>query len=393
MWQRLAAGAVGVWAALAVAAPVMAQGAPTGGVDAALKQAETLRTQRRFGEMLPVLQPYADSKNFDVDIAIGRAYEGLRLPEDCLLAVQWHSKAIDLQPNNPNAYERRAAAYDCLGNPYFQPELTDRERYVALDEAGPTKTSTPGRYADLAGATSDMAAPTGQGQVDFARAQRALELRSKAIAMTPRATTGNLRDLAGRLMDRAELLNSRFANPGAARVDADAALDIVRNQLDMSEPASWYSRAEINRRYGALGSTIIAAVNLPGFGVFRPTQAAMRNEATDYYTKYINAFEASGRDYVKYGSGIDAYTNRGANYTNIGDPASKRNAIADFTRSFQLNPNEMRRLWDRAQRNIELGTNAAAIRADIQQYLDMTKGVDIQAANGRMLDFLRRNPG
>jgi tetratricopeptide (TPR) repeat protein len=382
-----------MWAALSVAAPAMAQGATTGGIDAALKQAETLRTQRRFSEMLPVLQPFADSKNFDVYIAIGRAYEGLRLPEFCMTAVQWHSKAIDLQPNNPNGYERRAAAYDCQGNPYFQPELTDREKYVALDEAGPTKLSSAGRYNDLAGAIADMAAPTGQGQVDFSRAQRALELRSKAIAMTPVATNSNLRDKAGRLMDRAELMNSRFANPGAARVDADAALDIARNQLDMSDPANWYSRAEINRRYGALGSTIIAAVSLPGFGIFRPTQASMRNEALAWYSKYIDAFEASGQDFVKYGSGIDAYTNRASNYNNMGDPASKRKAIENYTRSFQLDPNNFRRLWDRAQRNIELGTNAAAIRADIQQYLDMTKGVDVQAANGRMLDFLRRNPG
>jgi tetratricopeptide (TPR) repeat protein len=307
--------------------------------------------------------------------------------------VQWHSKAIDLQPNNPNAYERRAAAYDCLGNPYFQPELTDREKVVALDEAGPTKLSTAGRYNDLAGATGDMAAPTGQGQVDFTRAQRALELRSKAIAMSPTATNSNLRDKASRLMDRAELINSRFANPGGARVDADAALDIVRNQLDMSEYQSWYTRADINRRYANLGSTIIAAVSLPGFGVFRPTQASMRNEATAYFSKYVDAFEASGQDFVKYGDALDAIVNRASNFNSLGDPQNKRKSIEGYTRAFQLDPNNFRRLWDRAQRNMELGTTAAAIRADIQQYQSMTKGVDVQGVNGRMLDFLRRNPG
>jgi len=382
--------------ALSIASPALAQTAPATANDAAIKAAvataETLRTQRKFQEMLPVLMPYADAKNFDVYIGIGRAYEGLRLPENCLTAIEWHSKAIDLQPQNPAGYERRAAGYDCLGNPYFESELRDREKYVALDEAGPNKISTAGRYNDLAGATSDLAGPAGQGIVDFARAKRALELRGKAIGLSNRASTGNMRDLASWLMDRAELLNSCFANPGAARVDADAALDIVRSQLDMSEPASWYTRAEINRRYGALGTTIIAALSQPGFGIFRPTQDSMRNEALSFYNKYIDAFEASGRNFVTYSSGIDAYTNRAANYNNMGGGQNKRKAVEGYTKAFELNPREMRRLWDRAQRQIELGNDQAA-QSDMLQYLSMTKNVDIQGVNGRIQAELRRIPG
>jgi tetratricopeptide (TPR) repeat protein len=250
------------------------------------------------------------------------------------------------------------------------------------------KTASAGQINDLAGATLDMASPSGQGAVDFDRVQQALDLRSRAIAMTARGTV----DMANRLMDRAELLNSRLKNPGAARADADEALDIVRTQLDMGVLANLYARAQINRRYANLGTTVIAALNQPGYGIFRPTQAQMRNEAIDYYSRYIDAFHASGRDYTKCGSGIDAYTNRASVYNSIGDPASKRKAIDDYTKAFELNPREPRRLWDRAQRQLELDNDAAA-KADIQQYLDMTKGVDIQGVNGRMLDLLRRLPG
>jgi tetratricopeptide (TPR) repeat protein len=374
---------------IAPAATALAQ-SPVGGgsgVGGALKQAEALRVQRRFQEMLPVLQPFADSKSFDVYVMLGRAYEGLRLPEHCQTALDWHNKAIALQPNNPTGYERRAAAYDCLGNPYFEEELADRARVVDMAETG-GKTASAGQINDLAGATLDMASPSGQGAVDFDRVQQALDLRSRAIAMTARGTV----DMANRLMDRAELLNSRLKNPGAARADADEALDIVRTQLDMGVLANLYARAQINRRYANLGTTVIAALNQPGYGIFRPTQAQMRNEALDYYSRYIDAFVASGRDFAKCGSGIDAYTNRASVHNSIGDPASKRKAIDDYTKAFELNPREPRRLWDRAQRQLELGNNAA-VRADIQQYLSMTKGVDIQGVNGRMLDLLRRLPG
>src|SRR5262249_39337936 len=139
--RRLAAGAGGLALALTLivpAAPAAAQGAtPTPPrVGEALQKAETLRTQRPYAEMLPGMQPYADSNNFDAYIMIGRAYEGLKLPPECLKAVEWHTKAIALQPNNPTGYERRAGAYDCLGVPYFVQRLADREHMVDLADSG-----------------------------------------------------------------------------------------------------------------------------------------------------------------------------------------------------------------------------------------------------------------
>jgi hypothetical protein len=261
---------------------------------------------------------------------------------------------------------------------------------VDLADAG-GKSPSAGQIADLAGNTLDMAAPAGQGAVDFARVRTGLQLRSRAIAMSSMATDGALRDKAGRLMDRAELYNGTLANPGAARADADEALNIVRTKLDPGDYRNWYQRAEINRRFAALGDTVIAPLSLPGYGIFRPTAAQMRNEALDFYTRYINAFEASGRDFQKYGSGIDAYTNRASTYNALGDPASKRKAIADYSTSFSLNPRNPSRLWDRAQRQMELGNNTAA-RADISQYLAMNQGVDVSGINGRLLDLLRKLP-
>jgi tetratricopeptide (TPR) repeat protein len=372
------------------AAPALAQDAGTGAPSAAdaVQKAETLRTQRRYAEMLPLLMPFAASNNFDVDIMIGRAYEGLKLPPDCLRALDWYNKAIALQPNNVTGYDRRASGYDCLGVPYLDRKLADRVRVVDMADTG-GKSPSAGQIGDLAGATLDMAAPGGQGAVDFARVRKGLELRSRAIAMTSTSTEGGLRDMAGRLMDRAELYNGRLANPGAARQDADEALNIVRTKLDMRNYRNWYSRAQINRRYAALGDTVIAPLMLPGFGIFRPTKAQLRNEAETYYTKYINAFEASGRDFAKYGSGVDAYTNRASNYSGMGGAINTRKAVADYSTSFALNPRNPARLWDRAQRQMDLGNNSAAL-ADIQQYLAMNQGVDVQGVNGRLLALLHQ---
>lgn len=314
------------------AIPAMAQ---TQSADAAikdaLKQASTLNSQRKFQAELDLLMPLASSQDAGILNQIGVAYAGLRTPDNCKLAYDYYTKAIAIDGTVPAYYGNRAGADDCMGLGYLQNRLNDRQKVVDLAEAANGGTASAGQYSDLAGANAALVAPSGQGAVDFDRATKTIVYRSKAIALdkTP-----------GRLMDRAENLKSWFNGAGTMK-DAHAAWAMAQD-LDMGVPANVYTKAEIDRRYGALGATYIA----PG----DPTQAQLRNEAVSLYSQYIQAFEESGKNFAKYPSGIDAHTNRGVvlrdRASGKGAPADYRDAISDFQAAFDLNPGEPRRQYD-----------------------------------------------
>jgi tetratricopeptide (TPR) repeat protein len=383
---------VGV-AALAGSASAQTATATPSAVDAALTQAQTFLDKRMFQEGVNLLTPLNDGKNAKVMIMLARQYQGLRLPNDCKMAVSIYDKVIAMDPKNKEAYDRRGDSYDCLGTPFLAKRLEDKLKVVEMAEAAsPIKEASAGEYNGLSGAYADNASPAGVGAVNFDFVNKSIALRSRAIAMTPELTQANLRDKSDRLMARADITNSRLANPGAARDDADEALNIVRRKLDTTEPANWYRRANVSRVYANLGANVIAAVALPGFGTVRPTQASMRNEAIDFYTRYINAFESGGRDFAKYGSIIDAYTNRGANYNSMGGTPNKRTAIMDYQKAFDLNPREPRRLGDIGLRLVETG-DALAAKSFFQRYFEMIQGVDIQGLNGRFAAEIRKVGG
>jgi tetratricopeptide (TPR) repeat protein len=385
---------VGV-AALAGSASAQTATATPSAIDTAVAQAQTLLDKRQYQAGVDLLTPMNDGKSAKLMIMLARHYQGLRLPNDCKTAVGIYDKVIAMDPKNVEAYDRRGDSYDCLGVPFLAQRLENKEKVVELAEAAsPLKEASAGNYTGLGGAYADNAAPAGVGAVDFTKANKALELRSRGIGMTPEVTQANLRDKSDRIMARAELLNSRFANPTASRDDADEAYNMVRRRLDMTDPANWYRRAEIARRYANLPASVTAAASgVIAFGTStRPQIAQVRNEAIDYYTRYINAFESSGRDFVKYPSAIDAYTNKGANYNSMGGTQNKRTANENYAKAFELNPRELRRLGDIGLRLVEINEGLSA-KTYFQQYLTMTQGVDIQALNGRFAAEIRKVGG
>lgn len=300
---------------------------------AAVTQSNALRTARHFQLALDTVMPYAGDNNFDVFIAIGQAIEGFTTPADRLRAIEWYNRAIALAPTNKNGYIRRAAAWGDAGTKYLENRLADRETVVRMsEEQSPTKTAPPGEYSDLAGANASFVLPSG-GVLDLNRRALVLELRSKAIALGL---------TAGRLLDRAEFINSRYPeNRGMGRGDVDQAM-LLTDQLDLSTPAGIFETAQVARRIAALNSAMTLAgltTTIEGVSTrLRPTVGQLRNEAIDNYSKYIALFESSGRDYARFGSGIGAYENRAAVKRSLGDPRSVREAIADYEVLIQINP-------------------------------------------------------
>jgi hypothetical protein len=331
---------LGLAATATAATPTFAQGAPGTQTaadrakerDAAVAKSNALRTQREFQAARDAVMPYANDRDFDVYIAIGQAIQGWSTPLDHLRAVEWYNKAIALEPNNKTGYIRRAGALGDAGYRHFEERLDDRRRVVALAEAAsPTKTAAAGEYGDLAGAENSFVVPRGGGLVDEARRDLVLELRTKALAAG---------ETIGRLLDRAEHINSRYRNPSMGRDDVERAWYLVK-RLDQSAPANWYELAQFSRRVAALpaGMTLAGAtITVDGISTpYRPSVAQLRNQAMDLYTEYVNAFESSGRDYTRFGSGIGAYENRRAVCNSLAGNFHK-DAIRDMEVLMAINP-------------------------------------------------------
>jgi tetratricopeptide (TPR) repeat protein len=360
-----------------VAAPAYAQTAtPTPTDDRAKARADavtrsnSLRTQRKFQEALDAVMPYAgDSNNFDVLIAIGQAIEGWTTPLDRLRAIEWYNRAIEQQPNNKTGYIRRAGARGDAGYRYHLARLEDREKVVALSEAAsPNKLATAGEYSDLAGANSDLVAPRGAA-IDQARLDKAMEFRSKAIAVE---------ETYGRLLDRAELINSRFKNPSMGRDDVDRAMFLVR-QMNAALPATWYARAQLGRRVAALPTSMTlagATITVDGITTpYRASVAQLRNQAIENYSKYIKAWEESGRDYSRYGDAIGAFENRAAVYRSLGGQYH-RDAIRDQETLIGLNQRNAG-YWRNLAISLDAVGERTSARSYYEKYLDLNATEDL----------------
>jgi tetratricopeptide (TPR) repeat protein len=337
---------------------------------AAVDRSDDLRTVRKFQDALDAVMPYANDNDFDVLIAIGRAIEGWSTPLDYLRAVEWYEKAIALKPTDKNGYIRRAGALGSAGYRHFEERLDDRRRVVAMAEAAsPTKTASAGEYGDLAGAENSFVAPRGGGYIDNNRRDLVFALRSKALM---------LGETIGRLLDRAEYINSRYDNPSMGRDDVERARYQVK-RLDQSKPANWYELAQFSRRVASLptsmtlaGSTItVDGITTP----YRPSVQQLRNQAKDLYTEYINAWEASGRDLVKLGSGIGAYENRRSIYNSLGG-RYHRDAIRDMEALMEINPRSAGYQLNMA-RHLDAIDERTAARSFYEKYLELNGPEDL----------------
>jgi tetratricopeptide (TPR) repeat protein len=362
-------------ASAATAAPAFAQSAtPTPSARdaaraAAVTQSNSLRTMRNFQMAIDVLKPYEGDNNFDVMIAMGQAIEGFWTPVDRLKAVEWYTKAIAVSPNNKTGYTRRAGAYGDAGFRWFEERLEDRRKAVALSEtASPTKTATAGEYGDLAGA-EDAFTVSRFGTFNPSARDTVMELRSKAIAVE---------ETAGRLLDRAELINSRHSNASQGRADVDRA-GIIASQGDPNAPATWYNIAQWARRTAALPTAMtLAGITISVNGITTPYRAnvsQLRNQAIEYYSKYINAFEASNRDYSKFGDGIGAYENRAATYRNMGG-SFHRKAIKDQETLLAINPRNAN-YWRNIGVSLDALREGVAAKPFYQKYVELNGPEDL----------------
>jgi tetratricopeptide (TPR) repeat protein len=351
---------------------------------ASVKQAADLRTFRKFQEAIDLLTPFAGDKDFDVLIEMGRNVEGFTTPADRLEAVEWYTQAITLKPTSVTGYQRRASAYGDAGFRHFEQRLADRQKVVDLGEAAsPEKTAGAGDYADLAGAHNSFVAPRGGGLVDMDRAQLVLDLRSKAI---------ELGETYGRLLDRAEHINSRFNNPGAGREDVDRALYLVHRRMDTGKPATWYAQGQATRRVASLPALMTlagATVSVSGAPTFqlRPNATRHRSMALDAYSRYIAGFEESGRDYSKFGDALGAYENRASVYRSLSGKAH-REAIDDMTTLIGLNPRNAEYYRLRAV-SLDAISERLAARPDYEKYLELNGSEDLGEVGGTRARLLK----
>jgi len=364
-FRRLAVSSLLALSALGVALPVGAQGISAAD---ALKQVPTLRAERRDAEVVRLLTPFAaTTKDAELLRLLGVSQRELRGPANCLKAVEWYTKSLELRPNHATTLGNRAGAYDCLGRPYLEERLADRQRQVEIGEAAsPTKTASAGAYSDLAGAHNALVAPTAESVVDLERAKLVRDLHTKAIALD-NSRIGNLRD-------RGELMRVRFVQPGAAANDFETALELVRARpVEVVENAR--QRGITARRLADQGvetiksmlfgaETLAATTNARTGNVTvinrvpAATIAQLRNEALTNYNIYIQAFEGKERGEgraaafadTRFGAGsldiADAYADRAALYRNMNKPAE---ALADLQRRVDLAPDEPNFYWDLAQ--------------------------------------------
>jgi tetratricopeptide (TPR) repeat protein len=360
--------------------PVFAQAAPatqaTNGDRAkaradAVTQSNSLRTMRKYQEALDTVMPYAGDKDYNILVAIGQAIEGWTTPADRLRAIEWYEKAIALDPANKTGYARRAGAFGDAGFRYFEERLADRQRVVDMAEgASPAKLASAGEYGDLAGANDSFVIPRGGGGFDTRRRDLVMDLRSKAIALDPSSY--------GRFLDRAEFINSRHRNPSMGRDDVDRARFLVRS-MDRSLPATWYAQAQFARRVASLPTSMTLAgssITVDGITTpYRASVAQLRNRAIDNYSRYIKAFEESGRDYSKLGDGVGAYENRAAVYRSLGG-TYHRSAIDDQETLIAINPRNAG-YWRNLATSLDAISERRAANAYYEKYLDLNGSEDL----------------
>jgi hypothetical protein len=89
--------------------------------------------------------------------------------------------------------------------------------------------------------------------------------------------------------------------------------------------------AALNVRMSLLGATF----SLPGERAenLRPSVAAYNSQAVDAYQQYIDAWEASGRNFLKFSSGADALTNQATVYRKLGRVSNRDAAIPNVNAS------------------------------------------------------------
>jgi tetratricopeptide (TPR) repeat protein len=331
--RRTTVGTVAAFVAtVATAAPTFAQSAtPTPSARdaaraAAVTQSNSLRTMRNFQMAIDVLKPYENDGNFDVYVAMGQAIEGFWTPVDRLKAVEWYNKAIAVSPNNKNGYIRRAGAYGDAGFRWFEERLDDRRKVVALSEAASaTKTAAAGEYGDLAGAEDAFTV-------------------------------------------------SRFGTFNPAARDT-----VIASQGDPNAQATWYNIAQWARRTAALPTAMtLAGITISVNGITTPYRAnvsQLRNQAIEYYSKYIDAFEASNRDYSKYGDAIGAYENRAATYRNMGG-SFHRKAIKDQETLLAINPRNAN-YWRNIGVSLDALREGVAAKPFYQKYVELNGPEDL----------------
>jgi tetratricopeptide (TPR) repeat protein len=366
------AATLGLVATATAASPTFAQAADdrTKARADAVSESNALRTMRHFQLALDTVLPYANDNDFDVFVAIGQAIEGWTTPLDRLRAVEWYDRAIALEPDNKNGYVRRAGAYGDAGYRHFEERLDDRRQVVDLAEAAsPTKTAAAGDYSSLAGAEGSFMVPRGGGTVDQARRELVLQLRTKAI---------DVDETIGRLLDRAEFINSNFKNQSMGRGDVERAWYQVK-RLDQSVPANWYELAQFSRRVAALprGMTLAGAtITVDGISSqYRPSVAQLRNQAIENYSQYIDAFEGSGRDYATFGSGIGAYENRRVVFNSLGG-TFHREAIKDLEVLLEINPRNAN-YWRNTALHLDALDERTAARPYYEKYLELNGPEDL----------------
>jgi tetratricopeptide (TPR) repeat protein len=344
-----------------------------------LKQADELRFQRRNQEAVELLSSHAGStQNPEVFFKLGQSQRELRTPADCLKAVEWYTKAIELNPTNLAYYRSRSGAYDCLGREYLVERLADRQRVVDMQESA-GKSATPGDYADLASAHNALVAAG--DAVDFERAKTAVDFYSRAIGLD----NGRI----GTRRDRADVMNARFKQPGVAASDYMAALELNRTK-DMSVPQNARDRAVTARRLANLGtealrSAVYGAQTLSTRNrVPNVMQAQLRNEAIEYYSKFIDAFEDTARTQGLAAAFADTRFGRGNTdpMGALGDRASVYNAmgarywgkaLADYQRRVELEPREPDYWFNLAQQHDRMG-NPSGVRAALRTYFELVNG-------------------
>ncbi len=377
-FRRLAVSSLLALSALSVGLPASAQTAEAD----ALKQVPTLRAQRRDQEVVNLLTPFAaTTKDAELLRLLGVSQRELRGAPNCLKAVEWYNKSLQLRPNHVATLGNRAGAFDCLGREYLEERLADRQSQVDLQEASsPTKTAPAGAYADIAGAQNSLIAPTAESVVDLARAEIVRDLRTKAIALD--------NNRIGDLRDRGEVMRVRFGSPGAAATDYTKALEIVRARpVEVVENAR--QRGITARRFAEQGvDTVRSAV----FGsetiaernrVPQTMIAQLRNEALTNYNIYIEAFEGKERGQgraaafadTRFGAGsldiADAYADRAGLYRAIFNDNEK--ALADLQRRVDLEPREPNFHYDLAVQYDRMGRNGD-VRNALSKFFQLVAG-------------------
>lgn len=370
-----------VFAVSTVLMPSLPAAAATTGLSEAdaIKMADTLRSQRRNQEAIDVLLPFTGSTtNPEIFYKLGQSQRELRTPADCMKTVEWYSRAIELKPTELGYYRSRSGAYDCLGREFLVERLADRQRVIDM-QVGAKKSPSAGDWADLGGAHNALVAPG--DAVDFDRAKTVVEFYSLAIGMD--------NNRIGTRRDRADIMNARFKQPGVAAADYMAALELNRAK-DMSVPQNARDRAVTARRLAGLGtealkSAIYGSETLSTRNrVPNVMQAQLRNEAIEYYTKFIDAFEekaasdglAQAFADARFGKGntdpMGALGDRASVYVAMG-PHFYGKALADYQRRVELEPREPDYWYNLAQQH-ERMRNPSGARAALDEYFKLIAG-------------------